>query len=85
MKLIENKILDLQKLVDNTGNLELMDILKEKKKKLDDMLGRKAQGALVRSRIQNVYEMDAPSKYFFNLEQKNGRKKFIHAVRSETG
>ena len=72
-------------MVDNTGNLELMDILKEKKKELDDMLGRKAQGALVRSRIQNVYEMDAPSKYFFNLEQKNGRKKFIHAVRSETG
>ena len=65
MKLIENEILDLQKMVDNTGNLELMDILKEKKKELDDMLGRKAQGALVRSRIQNVYEMDAPSKYFF--------------------
>ena len=65
MKLIENEILDLQKMVDNTGNLELMDILKEKKKELDDMLGRKAQGAFVRSRIQNVYEMDAPSKYFF--------------------
>ena len=32
-------------MVDNTGNLELMDILKEKKKELDDMLGRKAQGA----------------------------------------
>lgn len=29
--------------------------------------------------------MDVPSKFFFNMEQKNGRKKFIHAVRTESG
>ncbi len=29
--------------------------------------------------------MDAPSKFFFNLEKKNGQKRFIHNLRSETG
>ncbi|KAK3566206.1 hypothetical protein QTP86_029187 [Hemibagrus guttatus] len=29
--------------------------------------------------------MDAPSKFFFSLEQKNGQKRFIHAVRTESG
>lgn len=29
--------------------------------------------------------MDAPSKFFFNLEKKNGQKRFIHTLRSETG
>ncbi|KAI4873043.1 hypothetical protein NFI96_028700 [Prochilodus magdalenae] len=30
-------------------------------------------------------EMDAPSKLFFGLEQKNGQKRFMHAVRTESG
>ena len=58
-------MLDLQNLVDNTGHLEQMDIVQEKKKELADMLGRKAQGSLVNLRIQNEYEMDALSKYVF--------------------
>ncbi|KAK3532530.1 hypothetical protein QTP86_023744, partial [Hemibagrus guttatus] len=29
--------------------------------------------------------MDALSKFFFSLEQKNGQKRFIHAVRTESG
>ncbi|KAK3567282.1 hypothetical protein QTP86_016084, partial [Hemibagrus guttatus] len=43
------------------------------------------KGALVRSRFTSVTEMDAPSKFFFSLEQKNGQKRFIHAVRTESG
>ncbi|KAK3559931.1 hypothetical protein QTP86_028848 [Hemibagrus guttatus] len=46
---------------------------------------RKKQGALVRSRFKSVAEMDAPSKFFFSLEQKNGQKRFIHAVQTESG
>ncbi|KAI4874455.1 hypothetical protein NFI96_004290 [Prochilodus magdalenae] len=30
-------------------------------------------------------EMDAPSKFFFGLEQKNGQRRFVHAVRTESG
>ncbi len=44
-----------------------------------------AQGALVRPSFQNIELMDAPSKLFFNLEKKNGQKRFIHNLRSETG
>ncbi len=44
-----------------------------------------AQGARVRSRFQNIELMDAPSKFFFNLEKKNGQKRFIHNLRFETG
>ncbi len=29
--------------------------------------------------------MDAPSKFFFNLEKKNGQRRFIHAFRYESG
>lgn len=35
---------------------------------LADLLGVKAQGALIRSRFQSITQMDAPSKFFFNLE-----------------
>ncbi|KAI4886999.1 hypothetical protein NFI96_027941 [Prochilodus magdalenae] len=30
-------------------------------------------------------EMDSPSKFFFGLEQKNGQKRFMYAVRTESG
>lgn len=85
MKIIESEIIELQNLVENTGNFEYVIKLKSKKKDLADLLKKKTQGALVRSRFQNVSEMDVPSKFFFNMEQKNGRKKFIHAVRTESG
>lgn len=44
-----------------------------------------AKGALVRSRYQNLTQMDAPSKFFFNLERKNGQSRYIHSLRSENG
>ncbi|KAK3520857.1 hypothetical protein QTP70_034432 [Hemibagrus guttatus] len=58
---------------------------KVKKTKMNDLLDITAQGALVRSRFKSAAEMDAPSKFFFSLEQKNGQKRFIHAVRTESG
>lgn len=45
----------------------------------------KAKGALIRSRFQNVDQMDVPSKFFFGLEKKNGQKRFFHSLRSESG
>ncbi len=52
---------------------------------LVDLLGVRAQGALVRSCFQTVAQMDAPSKFFFNLEMKKGQSKIIHSLRSTTG
>ncbi len=40
------------------------------KSALSDFYKRKAQGALVRSRFQNVEQLDVPSKFFFGLEKR---------------
>lgn len=60
-------------------------LLKRKKSALSDLLGFSAQGALVYSRFQYVAKMDAPSHFFFGLEQKNGQKRLMHSLLSDTG
>ncbi|TKS65192.1 putative 149 kDa protein ORF 2 [Collichthys lucidus] len=52
---------------------------------LANLLDTKVQGALVRSRVQNITEMDAPSGFFFALEKKHGQKKAILSLLSDTG
>lgn len=59
--------------ITQVGNQDLFVGLKKKKSALSDLLGLKAQGALIRSRFQSFNEMDAPSKFFFGLEKKNGQ------------
>ncbi|KAL6456611.1 hypothetical protein MHYP_G00351550 [Metynnis hypsauchen] len=85
LKALETEIVALQCLAEATGDQEHIKVLKRKKAVLADLLGITAQGALVRSRFLNVMELDAPSKFFFGLERKNGQKRFMHAVRSESG
>ncbi|KAK3522705.1 hypothetical protein QTP86_030099, partial [Hemibagrus guttatus] len=89
LKGLEIEIVELQRL-EATGNQGHIEALKSKKAKMNDLLDVTAQGALVRSSFTSVTEMDAPSKlfpcsFFFSLEQKNGQKRFIHAVRTESG
>jgi len=85
IKDLETSIVELQSLSASTGNRGHFQALKVKKATLVDLLGLRAQGALVRSRFQNVFEMDAPSKFFFNLEKKNGQSWLIHCLRSVDG
>ncbi|KAI4899661.1 hypothetical protein NFI96_033222 [Prochilodus magdalenae] len=85
LKALEMEIVELQNLGATTGNREHIKTLKSKTATLADLLGARVQGALVRSRFQSASEMDAPSKFFFGLEQKNGQKRFMHAVRTESG
>ncbi|KAL7825670.1 hypothetical protein SRHO_G00334080 [Serrasalmus rhombeus] len=85
LKALEIEIVALQCLGEATGDQEHITALKRKKAALAVLLGITAQGALVRSRFRNVTELDAPSKFFFGLERKNGQKRFMHAVRSESG
>ncbi|KAJ4926953.1 hypothetical protein JOQ06_014695 [Pogonophryne albipinna] len=70
---------------DATGNPGCIEDLKSKKAILADLLGSRAQGALVRSRFQSASMMDSPTKYFFSLEKKNGQGRLIHALRSAGG
>ncbi len=84
MRKLELEILKLQEL-DNPIGEQHAEIIASKKSRLVDLLGIKAQGALVRSRFQNLTQMDAPSKFFFSLERKNGQSRYIHSLRSENG
>ncbi|TWW54493.1 Transposon TX1 uncharacterized 149 kDa protein ORF 2 [Takifugu flavidus] len=42
-------------------------------------------GRAVRSRIQDIAEMDTPSTFFFGLERKRGQSRVIHSLLSEEG
>ncbi len=64
--------------------LSLIPLIR-RKNILGKLLDTVAQGALVRSRFQSIEMMDAPSNFFFNLEKKNGQRRFIHALKSESG
>ncbi len=82
---LETDILKLQELAESTGAQSYLDSFLSKRTQLADLLGGKTQGSLVRSRFQSVDQMDAPSKFFFSLEKKNGQSRAIHAMRSESG
>uniref|UniRef100_A0A3B5PV23 Reverse transcriptase domain-containing protein n=1 Tax=Xiphophorus maculatus TaxID=8083 RepID=A0A3B5PV23_XIPMA len=82
---LEMSIVDLERLSDTTGNREYFEALKSKRLTLANLLESKVQGALVRSRMQNITEMDAPSGFFFGLERKQGQRKMIHSLLSDTG
>ncbi|KAK3518244.1 hypothetical protein QTP70_034161, partial [Hemibagrus guttatus] len=85
LKALEIEIVELLRL-EATGDRGHIEALKSKKAKMNDLLDITAQGALVRSRFKSAAEMDVPSKFFFSLEHKNERqKRFIHAVRTESG
>nr|BAC82605.1 pol-like protein [Tetraodon nigroviridis] len=82
---LESEIVDLEILSAFTENRGHIEALKSKKMALKDLLGTKVQGALVRSRVQNIAEMDAPSSFFFGLEKRHGQRKAIHCLLSDTG
>lgn len=85
MRQLESEIVNLHALADVKREPRQAETLKFKRSLLENMLGIKAQGALIRSRHQNVTEMDAPTKFFFSLEKKNGQCRYIHSLRSESG
>ena len=81
---LEEELLEAQDLAYNNGHDHIENLM-AKRSALADLLGTKVNGALVRSRFQGVDQMDMPSKFFFNLEKKNGQRRLIHSLRSETG
>ena len=85
MEDLETEIVEVLNLIDSTRNQDHIKDLKSKQSALTDLLGTKAQGALVRSPFQSAALMDAPSKFFFGLEKKNGQSKIIHTLRSTEG
>lgn len=76
---------EVQTLLSRTGDQGHVEVLKSKNAAIANLLGITAQGALVRSRFMNASMMDAPSKFFFGLETKNGQRKIIHSLCAEDG
>uniref|UniRef100_A0A3B3HMN0 Reverse transcriptase domain-containing protein n=1 Tax=Oryzias latipes TaxID=8090 RepID=A0A3B3HMN0_ORYLA len=85
IKDLEADIVGLESLSGSTGNRGHIELLKERRLTLERLLDSKVQGALVRSRFQDVSEMDAPSSFFFGLEKKQGQMKVMHSLLSDTG
>lgn len=77
-------MVELQHLSESTGNGGYIEILKTKKMALANLLDKKVQGALVRSRIQ-ISKMDALSGFFFGLERKHRQRKQIHSLLLDAG
>lgn len=73
-------VVELKNLGGSTEDRGHIHALKDKNGALADLLGYRAQGALVRSCFQNIAEMDTPSKCFFNLKKKNGQNRLIHCI-----
>lgn len=82
---LETEVVELQSLVDSTGNQGHIEVLKSKKAALANLLDIIAQHALVRSRFVNTSQVIAPSQFFFSLEHENGQRKIINSLRSEDG
>lgn len=82
MRKLESEIIDLQRLVEVTGEQQSPDTLKCKKSLLTDLLGIKTQGVLVRSRSHKWM----PHQVVGILERKNGLiGRFTHCIRTANG
>ncbi|KAJ4946116.1 hypothetical protein JOQ06_023791 [Pogonophryne albipinna] len=85
MKDLVSDIVELETISETTGDRGYIQILKRKHISLANLLDDKVQGALVGSRFLNTNEMDAPTRFFFGLERKNGQRRVIHSLLSDTG
>lgn len=74
MKNLEASIVKLQELAESAGGRDVLEALTMKKTQLGDLLGVKVQGALVRSRFQNIDQMDAPTIFFLIWKKRMDRK-----------
>jgi len=80
-KELENKI----KLIEmNESSEENCESLEELKLELRDILDRKIEGSMIRSRVRMYEDDEKPSKYFLSLEKhKQGQKRISMLVDSE--
>uniref|UniRef100_A0A674MKT3 Reverse transcriptase domain-containing protein n=1 Tax=Takifugu rubripes TaxID=31033 RepID=A0A674MKT3_TAKRU len=85
IKDLEMEIVELEAIGSSTRDRGCIETLQSKKMALASLLDSQVQGALVRSRIQDLTEMDAPSSFFFGLEKKRGQNLIIHSLLSSTG
>lgn len=85
VKSLQRDIASLEKdILINNGTVN-NERLNKKKEELGIFLQEKVKGALIRSRICSIKDMDAPSAYFFNLEKKSVLQKQLCHIRCPNG
>jgi exonuclease III len=76
---------DIARLESITDEPDVVTLLTEQRSTLERLERVQLRGAWIRSRFQFVNDSDTPSKYFFNLEKRRGKKKMLSFIRSESG
>ena len=72
---LENEIQNIEHNLNN--DTSLLTMYNEKKETLANLTRREAKGAAIRSRHNFLNESDVANKFFFSLENKKGKRKFI--------
>ena len=83
MRNLENKITDLESHLSGSNDTQIWDDINQTKETLNDLIKKRTQGAIVRSRIQWYEEGERNSRYFFNLEKRNSNLKSINRLELE--
>jgi len=78
---LEKDINEMENVIDLNVSGMTKD-LKKNRLELKTLLEERAKGALIRARISSIKEMDAPTKFFFNLEHKAVKQR-KYAIPSE--
>lgn len=75
------KYLEAARALKSARNETFAELLVTKKCQWLDILNVKSQRALVQSCLLDANQLDAPAKYFFRQEKKNGQNRFILMLR----
>ena len=79
MQTLEDKInLEIHK---ESDSVELSNM----KKEYDSLIQKRAEGAIIRSRVENWEQGEKSTKYFYNLEKRNGKDKAWDKILSKSG
>ena len=64
---------------------EQLELLAEKKTQLDELYLINVKGACVRTRFHHMHSLTSPTKFFFNMEQRQGSRRTLNLVEREDG
>ena len=83
MRNLEKKIIDLKSHLSGSNDTQIYNDINQTKQTLNDLIKKKTQCAIVRSRIQWYEEGERNSRYFFNIEKRNSNFKSINRLELE--
>ena len=83
MRSLENKIIDLESQLTGLNDTLIWDDINQCKETLNNLIKKKTQGAIVRSRAQWYQEGERNSLYFLNHKKRNSNLRSINRLELE--